>query len=58
MKRRTFRRILKLIEILLCLVFVITLIACFIGFVNAEDVFDKVNYGFWCVILLIVTLKE
>lgn len=58
MKRQTFRRIKKLIEILLCLAFVIALIINFIRFTNAEDIFDKVEYGFWCVILLIVTIKE
>ena len=58
MKRRTFKIIKKLIEILLSLAFVVAMIVCFIRFTNAEDVFDKVDYGFWCVILLIVTSKE
>jgi hypothetical protein len=58
MKRRTFRLILKLIEILLMISFVIALIVCFVRFVSAEDVYDKVEYGIWCVILLILTLKE
>jgi uncharacterized membrane protein (DUF485 family) len=58
MKRRTFKLIKKLIEILLYLIFLVTMIVCFIKFVNADDVFDKVDYGFWCVILLIVTSKE
>jgi hypothetical protein len=58
MKRRTIERILKLIEILLMVTFVIALIGCFVRFVGAEDVYDKVEYGIWCVILLILTLKE
>ena len=58
MKRRTFKLIKKIIEILLSLAFVIALIVCFAKFVGAEDVYDKVEYGFWCVILLIVTSKE
>lgn len=58
MKRRTFRLILKLIEILLMVAFVIALIVCFVRFVGADDVFDKVEYGVWSVILLILTLKE
>ena len=58
MKRRTFRRILKLIEILLSLAFVVAMIVCFMRFVGAEDVYDKVGYGIWVVILLILTTKE
>lgn len=58
MKRRTFKIIKKLIEILLSLAFVIVLIVCFAKFVGAEDVYDKVEYGVWSVILLILTTKE
>ena len=58
MKRRTFRRILKLVEILLSLFIVIAMIVCFIRFIGAEDVYDKVDYGIWVVILLILTLRE
>ena len=58
MKRRTFKIIKKLIEILLSLAFVIAMIVCFIRFANAEDVYDKVEFGVWSVILLILTTKE
>ena len=58
MKRRTFKLIKKLIEILLSLAFVIALIVCFAKFVGAEDVYDKVEFGIWSVILLILTTKE
>ena len=58
MKRRTIKRILKLIEILLSLAFAIALIVCFAKFVGAEDVYDKVEFGIWSVILLILTTKE
>lgn len=58
MKRRTFRRILKLVEILLSLFIVVAMIVCFIRFIGADDVYDKVDYGFWVVILLILTLRE
>ena len=58
MKRKTIRIIKKLIEIFLCLAFVIAMIVCFIKFVNAEDVYDKVEYGIWSVILLILITKE
>lgn len=58
MKRRTFKIIKKLIEILLSLAFVVVMIVCFMRFVGAEDVYDKVEYGIWSVILLILTTKE
>lgn len=58
MKRRTFKIIKKLIEILLSLTFVVAMIVCFAKFVGAEDVYDKVEYGVWSVILLILTTKE
>ena len=58
MKRRTFKLIKKLIEILLSLAFVIALIVCFAKFIGAEDVYDKVEFGIWSVILLILTTKE
>ena len=58
MKRRTFRRILKLVEILLSLFIVIAMIVCFIRFIGSEDVYDKIENGILSVILLILTKKE
>lgn len=58
MKRRTIKIIKKLIEVLLGLAFVIAMIVCFIRFIGTENVYDKVDYGFWVVILLILTLRE
>ena len=58
MKRRTIKIMKKLVEILLNIAFVIAMIVCFVRFVGAEDVYDKVENGIWCVILLILTLKE
>ena len=58
MKRRTFKLIKKLIEVLLSLAFIVAMIVFFVRFVGAEDVYDKVDYGIWVVILLILTLRE
>lgn len=58
MKRRTIKLIKKIIEVLLSLAFIVAMIVCFVRFVGAEDVYDKVDYGIWVVILLILTLKE
>ena len=41
MKRRTFKLIKKLIEILLYLVFFVTMIVCFIKYANADDAGKK-----------------
>lgn len=58
MKRRTIKLIKKLIEVLLSLAFIVAMIVFFVRFVGAEDVYDKVEYGIWSVILLILTTKE
>lgn len=58
MKRRTIRRLIKLLGILICTAFVVAMVVCFYRFVNAEDVYDKVDYGIWTIILLILTIKE
>lgn len=58
MKRRTIKLIKKLIEVLLSLAFIVAMIVFFVRFVGAEDVYDKVDYGIWVVILLILTLRE
>lgn len=58
MRRRTFRIARKLIGTLISLAFVVAMIVCFIRFTNAEDVYDKVEYGIWSVILFILTTKE
>ena len=55
MKKRIIK---KLIDILLSLTFVVAMIVCFAKFVGAEDVYDKVEYGIWSVILFILTTKE
>lgn len=58
MERRTIKLIKKLIEVLLSLAFIVAMIVFFVRFVGAEDVYDKVDYGIWVVILLILTLRE
>lgn len=58
MGRRTFRRLLKIADFLFNVMFVIMTLICIIRFVNAEDVIDKIDYGIWFVILLILALKE
>jgi hypothetical protein len=52
------RIIKKLIEILLSITFVVAMIVCFIRFIGADDVYDKIENGILSVILLILTTKE
>jgi uncharacterized membrane protein len=58
MERKTLKRLLKIADFLFNVMFVIMTLICIIRFVNAEDVIDKIDYGIWFVILLILALKE
>ena len=58
MERKTLKRLLKVADFLFNVMFVIMTLICIIRFVNAEDVIDKIDYGIWFVILLILALKE
>ena len=48
----------KLLLILLKVMFFFAMMLCLARFTTAEDVFDKVNYGMWFIIGLIVTFAE
>ena len=59
MRRRIARIIFrKLAEILFMAFIAVAMVVCLIKFINAEDVYDKVEYGVWAVICLILTLRE
>lgn len=59
MRRRMFKRILrKLAEILFTMLISVAMVFCLIKFINAEDVYDKVEYGVWTVIGLILIFRE
>ena len=58
MRRMTRRILFKLAEFLLRLLIAVAMIVCLIKFINAEDVYDKVEYGVWFIIGLILTFRE
>ena len=59
MRRRILKKLLKkFAELLLMIFFVVAVIFCLVKFINAEDVYDKVEYGVWTVIGLILIFRE
>ena len=59
MRRRMFKRILrKLAEILFTMLISVAMVFCLVKFINAEDVYDKVEYGVWIIIGLILMYSE
>lgn len=59
MNRRIVKILLtKIVEILFMAFIAVAMVVCLIKFINAEDVYDKVEYGVWVVIGLILTLRE
>lgn len=54
-----FKRILrKLAEILFTMLISVAMVFCLVKFINAEDVYDKVEYGVWIIIGLILMFRE
>jgi hypothetical protein len=59
MRRRMTKRILKkLAEVLFMTLVAVAMVFCLVKFINAEDVYDKVEYGVWIIIGLILTFRE
>lgn len=59
MRRRMFKRILKkLAEVLFMMLIAVAMVFCLIKFIKAEDVYDKIEYGVWTVIGLILFFRE
>ena len=54
-KSRKFRVIIKAI---LSLLFLIAMVVCLVKFAITDDVFDKINYGVWMIVGLIVFFRE
>lgn len=58
MNRKIIRRLKKLAKILAQLFFVIATITIICRFVSAEDVYDKVEYGVYSIMCLIIIFGE
>lgn len=57
MKRR-IRMIRKLMMLLLKVMFAIAMVICIVKFSTAEEVYDKLNYGIWLIIGIILVFRE
>ena len=58
MKNDLKRRLRKVLKAMLCLAFAIAMVVCLVKFSTSTDVFDKVNYGVWMIVGLIVIFRE
>lgn len=58
MTRRAIRRLRKLAKILFQLFFIVATIMVICKFINAEDVYDKVEYGVYSIMALIIIFGE
>lgn len=58
MNKRTIRRMRKLAKILFQLFVIVATIFVICKFRNAEDVYDKVEYGVYSIMALIIILSE
>lgn len=58
MKNGQIRRLRKVLKAILWLAFVIAMMVCLVKFSTAEELIDKVNYGVWMIVGLLVILRE
>lgn len=58
MEKRTIRRLRKLAKMLFQLLFIITSVVVICKFVGAEDVYDKVEYGVYSIMCVIIIFGE
>lgn len=52
------RKIRVIIKAILSLLFLIAMMVCLVKFAITDDVFDKINYGVWLIVGLIVVFRE
>jgi magnesium-transporting ATPase (P-type) len=57
MKSDLKRRLRKVLKAILCLAFTIAMVVCLVKFSTSTDVYDKVNYGVWMIVGLLVILR-
>ena len=58
MRNEQKRKLRKVLKAILCLVFAIAMIVCLVKFSTSTDVYDKVNYGVWMIVGLILIFRE
>ena len=58
MKSDLKRRLRKVLKAILCLAFLIAMIVCLVKFSTTDELIDKVNYGVWMIVGLLVIFRE
>ena len=58
MRNELKRRLRKVLKAILYLAFAIAMVVCLVKFSISTDVFDKVNYGVWMIVGLLVIFRE
>lgn len=58
MRNELKRRLRKVLKAILCLAFAIAMIVCLVRFSMADELIDKVNYGVWMIVGLLVVFRE
>lgn len=58
MKSELKRRLRKVLKAILSLAFLIAMIVCLVKFSTTDELIDKVNYGVWMIVGLLVVFRE
>lgn len=58
MKSGLKRRLRKVLKAILCLAFAIAMVVCLVKFSTTDELIDKVNYGVWMIVGLLVIFRE
>lgn len=58
MRNELKRRLRKVLKAILCLAFAIAMVVCLVKFSTADELIDKVNYGVWMIVGLLVVFRE
>lgn len=58
MRNELKRRLRKVLKAILCLAFAIAMVVCLVKFSTTDELIDKVNYGVWMIVGLLVIFRE
>jgi hypothetical protein len=58
MRNELKRRLRKVLKAILCLAFLIAMVVCLVKFSITDELIDKVNYGVWMIVGLLVIFRE
>lgn len=58
MRNELKRRLRKVLKAILCLAFAIAMVVCLVKFSTTDELIDKVNYGVWMIVGLLVVFRE